>query len=69
MLELVGATYIHPEDSALTERSVVQFKEAGFRVNAWTVNRADRANQLFNWGVDGVISDVPDLLAGTVAAH
>jgi hypothetical protein len=41
MLELVGATYIHPEDSALTERSVVQFKEAGFRVNAWTVNRAD----------------------------
>lgn len=69
MLELVGATYIHPEDSYLNERTVAAFKEAGFGINVWTVNRADRANQLFNWGVDGVISDVPDLLRGACARN
>lgn len=69
VLELVGATHIHPEDSYLTERTVAEFKEAGYGVNVWTVNQADRANQLFNWGVDAVISDVPDHLRGASAGH
>lgn len=69
ILELVGATYIHPEDSYLTERTVAAFKEAGFGINVWTVNQTARANQLFNWGVDGVISDVPHLLRGAAAGN
>lgn len=58
VLELVGATYIHPEDTGLTREKVRAFREAGFGVNVWTVNSPARANELFNWGVTGIFTDV-----------
>ncbi|RTE49309.1 glycerophosphoryl diester phosphodiesterase [Actinobaculum sp. 352] len=60
VLELCGATYIHPEDSGLTASKVKQFREAGFGVNVWTVDDVDRANQLFNWGCTGVFTNCSD---------
>ncbi|MDO5025290.1 MAG: glycerophosphodiester phosphodiesterase family protein [Trueperella sp.] len=62
VLELVGAQYIHPQDRGLTREMVQAFRAAGYGVNVWTVNDADRANELFNWGVTGVFSDVADEL-------
>ena len=62
VLELCGATYIHPEDSGLTAARVKQFREAGFGVNVWTVDDVDRANQLFNWGCTGVFTNRADQL-------
>lgn len=56
-LELIGADAIHPDAAALTPELVQQMKEAGCTVNAWTVNFRDRANELLNWGVDGIITD------------
>ena len=61
--ELCGAVAIHPEDTGLTEAMVRAARAAGYGVNVWTVNRPDRANQLFNWGCTGVFSDVYPLLA------
>ena len=61
--ELCGAVAIHPEDEGLTEAMVHAARAAGYGVNVWTVNRPDRANQLFNWGCTGVFSDVYPLLA------
>ncbi|MBM7824623.1 glycerophosphoryl diester phosphodiesterase [Arcanobacterium pluranimalium] len=58
ILELVGATYIHPEDASLTPERVAAFRDAGFGVNVWTVNSKARANELFNWGVTGVFTDI-----------
>ncbi|KGF01649.1 glycerophosphoryl diester phosphodiesterase [Actinomyces sp. S4-C9] len=58
ILELVGADYIHPDDSALTRAQVQAFREAGYGVNVWTVNSPARANELFNWGVTGIFTDV-----------
>ena len=58
-LEIVGADYIHPEDSGLTRQQVQEFRAEGYGVNVWTVNSPSRANELFNWGVTGVFSDVP----------
>lgn len=58
ILELVGADYIHPDDSTLTRAQVQAFREAGYGVNVWTVNSPARANELFNWGVTGVFTDV-----------
>lgn len=58
LLELVGASYIHPEDAGLTKTMVQSFREAGFGVNVWTVNSKARANELFNWGVTGVFTDI-----------
>lgn len=60
VLELCGATYIHLEDTGLTESRVRQLTEAGYGVNVWTVNSVDRANQLFNWGCTGVFTDIAD---------
>lgn len=68
ILELVGAEYIHPEDSYLTRERVDAFHAAGFGVNVWTVDDPGRANQLANWGVDGVISNCPQLLTGITGA-
>ncbi|MDO4412897.1 glycerophosphoryl diester phosphodiesterase [Cutibacterium sp.] len=60
ILELVGATYIHPEDRDLTRERVAAFRDAGFGVNVWTVNSVARAHELFNWGVEGVFTDCAD---------
>ncbi|WP_168167230.1 glycerophosphoryl diester phosphodiesterase [Corynebacterium sp. HMSC073D01] len=68
MLELVGAEYIHPEDSYLTRERIAAFHEAGFGVNVWTVDDVRRANQLANWGVDSIISNVPQLFTGISGA-
>lgn len=57
-LEIVGADYIHPEDSGLTREQVQAFRAAGYGVNVWTVNSLSRANELFNWGATGIFSDI-----------
>lgn len=60
VLEMVGAEYIHPEDASLTPERVQTIRQAGFGINVWTVNTRMRANQLFNWGVTGVFTDIAD---------
>ncbi len=55
------ADYIHPESSGLTKSMVQDFLATGLKVNVWTVNTLDRANELFNWGVNGVFTDIPHL--------
>ena len=63
ILELVDADYIHPDSNGLTRRQVEDFREAGYGVNVWTVNDRARANELFNWGVTGIFSDIADKLS------
>lgn len=53
----VGAMAIHPQNEGLTQHRVEAFKAAGFLVNVWTVNDAQRAKALFEWGVDGIFTD------------
>ncbi|MEX3610914.1 glycerophosphodiester phosphodiesterase family protein [Rothia sp. LK2588] len=57
-LEMLDSTTIHPHHLALTPELVAQMKDAGITINTWTVNDRARTNQLFNWGVDGVITDL-----------
>ncbi|WP_019612764.1 glycerophosphoryl diester phosphodiesterase [Psychromonas ossibalaenae] len=57
-IEWCQADYIHPEDKGLTREMVNKFKDAGIKVNVWTVNDLARANELFNWGVDGICTDI-----------
>lgn len=59
-MHLVGADYLHVQDSWVTHANVDLVHDAGFKLNVWTVNDRVRANQLANWGVDGIISDVAD---------
>ncbi len=54
---------IHFNRRILTAARVQAVKDAGYLVCAYTVNRKRQANKLFQWGVDAVFSDYPDLLA------
>lgn len=65
VLELTGASYLHPDDIGLTKHLVQEVRSAGYGVNPWTVNSLARANQLLNWGCTGIISDeAPKVLVG-----
>ena len=57
---------IHEDHRRLTSRRVADWKAAGFLVVCYTVNDPLRANLLFSWGVDSIISDTPGVLAETV---
>ncbi|NAW61292.1 glycerophosphoryl diester phosphodiesterase [Vibrio sp. V31_P5A7T61] len=58
ILQACQAEYIHPENEGLSREQVAAFKAKGYKVNVYTVNSLLRANQLFNWGVDGVFTDI-----------
>ena len=60
VLEMCGASYANLEDDGLTPETVRQVTDAGFGVNVWTVNRTDRAKELFKWGCTSMITDVAD---------
>lgn len=56
-----------PHHVLLTPEEVASAHEAGVRVIPWTVNEAARMGELLGWGVDGLISDDPDLALQVVA--
>jgi glycerophosphoryl diester phosphodiesterase len=50
-----------PEHPGLTEVEVAEARAVGLGVLPWTVNRAADMRWLIGWGVDGVITDRPDV--------
>lgn len=58
ILQACKAEAIHVANEGLTKAMVLQMKDQGYAVNVYTVNDLMRANQLFNWGVDGVFTDI-----------
>jgi glycerophosphoryl diester phosphodiesterase len=50
-----------PEHTGLTPDLVAEAHELGLRVLAWTVNDPAAMRDLLDWGVDGLITDRPDL--------
>ncbi|OFI48010.1 glycerophosphoryl diester phosphodiesterase [Floricoccus penangensis] len=59
-----GAKTVHLESERLTYDMISEIKKRGYNVNVWTVNDHGRANELFNWGVDGIFTDVADTFVG-----
>ena len=52
----------------VTPDFVARARAAGAGFTVWTVNDADTIRRLLEWGVDGIISDRPDVAAATVRA-
>lgn len=64
-----GHVALNPWDSALDEATVAAARSAGLEVNTWTVDDLERIGVLAGWGVDGIITNVPDLARQTLAAR
>jgi glycerophosphoryl diester phosphodiesterase len=56
--EYCGSKTIHLEDKGLTQFKVQEIVNNGYELNVWTVNDKCRANELFQWGVNGIFTDV-----------
>ncbi len=51
----------NPNYKALTEGRLEAFQEAGKTVSVYTVNDLSDMQRLVSWGVDGIISDKPEM--------
>ena len=58
-----------PDFADLTEESLAEAHSLGLRVVPWTVNQPDDMRRLIRWGVDGLITDRPDLARQALAAE
>jgi glycerophosphoryl diester phosphodiesterase len=56
-----GGTVWAPAFETLTRASIAEAHDLGLRVIPWTVNRRAAMRRLIGWGVDGLITDRPDV--------
>ena len=68
VLSCSDATAFWQHAELIDEPLVLAVHAAGVRLIAWTVNSAPHARQLAAWGVDGICTDVPDLIRTAVAS-
>ncbi len=54
-----------PRHDMVTAPLVEEAHRCGLQIMAWTVNSSRQMQQLAEWGVDGLISDIPELLYQT----
>lgn len=56
-----GHVAVNPWDEVVTPRWVSEAHAAGLLVNVWTVDDPKRMKELRDFGVDGIITNVPDV--------
>ncbi|MGI9623012.1 MAG: glycerophosphodiester phosphodiesterase, partial [Acidimicrobiales bacterium] len=59
---------IVPHDATVDRRFVQRAHAAGLLVYPWTVNDEERMAELVDLGVDGIITDLPDVARVVVDA-
>jgi glycerophosphoryl diester phosphodiesterase len=67
MIKAGGGAVWSPYFGDVTAASIAEAHDAGLRVVVWTVNREDDMARMIALGVDGIISDRPDLLRKVAA--
>jgi glycerophosphoryl diester phosphodiesterase len=66
-LRSVGAVAWHPySDLPLLRRVLPLVRQAGYRVNVWTVDDLPTMRELIALGADGIITNMPDVLRAVV---
>jgi glycerophosphoryl diester phosphodiesterase len=61
-VKAAGGRVWSPNFRDLTQATLAQAKQLGVRVIPWTVNEVDDMRRMMAWGVDGIITDYPDVL-------
>ncbi len=56
----IGADYLHPHYSLVFANYVKRLHANGIGVNPWTVDNPDVVKRMLEYGVDGIITNVPD---------
>ena len=59
---------LHPNLKDITQQEINRVHRLKRRVHVWTVNKEQDIRRLFNWGVDGIFTDDPQLALKTRAA-
>lgn len=67
MLADRGHAALHPIESAVTADLVQRCHDAGLAVNTWTCNDPVRAVELVGCDVDGIVTDVPDVIRAALS--
>lgn len=65
----IGADWVSPDDRMVRPELIRAAHRDGLRVSVWTVNDPRRAAELTAMGVDGIVTDRPDLLAQLRGLH
>lgn len=63
----MGMEYFHPDGSTLTEDVVKECHAHGIGVNVWTINDMALLKKVIAWGVDGIITNYPDVVGSWIA--
>ena len=58
----IQADFLHPHYSLVNSNYVKKLHEAGIGVNPWTVDSPETATKLLGYGVDGIITNCPDVM-------
>ena len=67
-IKSIGADALHPHQWYVSEKLIEDAHENGFMVNPWTVNKEKDIIKLVKMGVDGVITDVPNIAKRLIEA-
>ncbi|MGH6931036.1 MAG: glycerophosphodiester phosphodiesterase [Dongiaceae bacterium] len=62
----LGCVNLHCAHQNLTQSWAAEIRGLGYCLIVYTLNDAARARELFTWGVQGVITDQPDLILAAV---
>ena len=62
-----GHAAVHPWVPTVDQPLIDACHAAGLRVNTWTCNEPERAVELASWGIDGICTDVPDVIVAALA--
>ena len=68
MVKAAGGSVWSPYVGDLTPEAVKEAQSLGLKVVVWTLNNPADMRRVIEWGVDGVISDRPDLLRKAAGA-
>ncbi len=63
-----GHIAIHPYAKSISQALVDTAHGVGLAVNTWTVDDPKRMQTLANWGVDAIITNVPDVAIATFSS-
>jgi glycerophosphoryl diester phosphodiesterase len=61
-----GHVAVHPWEPTITAAQIAACHDAGLLVNGWTCNDPERFRQLASWGIDGLVTDIPDVMLASL---